>query len=143
MANDLDGYTEVYVLRHATPAKSMPNRTRPLTDLGQRQAEALAPYLSELGITVVYTSPFTRAINTVKPFCNANGIEAIEREDLRESNQDEEFPAVRTRMMNALSAIAESHRGERILVCTHGGCTWSVISYFEENFGLFRNAFEI
>lgn len=130
-----NSHTEIYVLRHATPAKSMPNRTRPLAEVGQQQAEALVPYLSELGITAVYTSPFTRAVKTVTPFCEAAGLTPVEREDLRESADDEEFPRVRARLMNTLSEIAELNQGGRILVCTHGGCLWSVISYFDEDFG--------
>lgn len=128
--------TEIYALRHATPAKSdLPNRERKLSDLGQEQATALVPYLSSLGITVVHTSPFKRAVESVTPFCKAKGLTPIEREDLGESGDDEEFPAVRARLMQALSSIAESHVGERVLVCTHGGCLWGAIANFDEDFG--------
>ena len=54
---------------------------------------------------------------------------------MRESAEDEAFPDVRSRMMQALSDIAELNEGGRILVCTHGGCLWRIISYFDDAFG--------
>lgn len=136
MAHNLSDCTEIYVLRHATPAKSdLPNRERPLSELGQTQAIALVPYLTGLDLTAVYTSPFRRAIETVTPFCNAEDLTFVEREDLGESGDDEKMPAVRSRLIGALSSIAASHVGERVLVCTHGGCLWGAISQFDENFG--------
>jgi 2,3-bisphosphoglycerate-dependent phosphoglycerate mutase len=127
--------TEIYMLRHATPAKSeLPNRARPLSDVGQQQATALVPYLSALGITTAYTSPFQRAVESVTPFCKAEGLTPVEREDLGESGEDEKFPDVRSRLIQALSSVADNHVGEQILVCTHGGCLWGAISYFDESF---------
>ena len=136
MAKHLEGCTEIYVLRHATPAKSdLPNRERPLSEVGQSQAEALIAYLSNLDLTAVYTSPFKRAVQSVTPFCQAVGLTPVEREDLGESGHDEQLPEVRARLIGALSDIAEQHVGERVLVCTHGGCLWGAISHFDENFG--------
>lgn len=136
MAESLEGCTEIYVLRHATPAKSdLPNRERPLSEVGQAQAVALVPYLSELDLTAVYTSPFKRAIQSVTPFCQAVGLTPAEREDLGESGDDEQLPEVRSRLIGALSDIAEKNMGEHVLVCTHGGCLWGAISHFDANFG--------
>jgi len=52
----------------------------------------------------------------------------------RESEQDEQLPEVRSRLMQALKSIAESHNNKHSLVCTHGGCLWAVISHFDKNF---------
>lgn len=135
MSPTQDQLTEIYVLRHATPAKSdVPNRSRPLSDLGQCQAMELATNLSDLGITAIYTSPFKRAVNTVMPFCKMANLTPVEREDLRESEQDEQLPEVRSRLMQALTSIAESNPTKNSLVCTHGGWFWAVISYFDKNF---------
>ena len=130
------GSTEIYVLRHATPAASdFPNRSRPLSDVGQRQAKALVPYLSSLGLIAVYTSPFKRAVDSVAPFCRAANLMSVEWEDLRESGEDEQLPEVRSRLILALSSIVEVNPGRRVLACTHGGCLWGVISYFDASFG--------
>lgn len=127
--------TIVYVLRHAQPsAGDMPNRSRPLTDLGHAQAEALVPYLDTLQLTAVYTSPFVRAVQTIRPFCHASGMPAVEREDLRESGADELLPQVRERMVCAVQSIVDAHPGDRLLVCTHGGNIWGLISHFDSSF---------
>ncbi|NKB70521.1 MAG: hypothetical protein GKR89_25915 [Candidatus Latescibacteria bacterium] len=131
-----DGTTELYTLRHATPAASdLPNRARPLSELGQQQARTLGPYLASLGLTAVYTSPFQRAVASVEPFCQKAGLTPIVREDLGESGADEELPQVRQRLIGALTSIAQAHPGQRVLACTHGGCLWGTISHFDANFG--------
>lgn len=128
--------TELYILRHATPAVSkLPNRQRPLSELGQRQAEALATHLSPLGLTSAYSSPFKRALASIAPFCRSANLTPIPREALKESGPKEELPEVRARMLAALGAIAADHPGQRVLVCSHGGCLWGVISHFDEDFG--------
>jgi len=126
----------IYVLRHALPADGeMPNRTRPLSDIGRKQAEELVPYLNTLGLAAVYTSPFRRAVQTVQPFCEASGLSAVEREDLRESAEDEPLPQVRSRMVRAIQSITDAHPGDHVLVCTHGGTLWGLISHFDSRFG--------
>jgi 2,3-bisphosphoglycerate-dependent phosphoglycerate mutase len=127
--------TTVYVLRHAQPASGdMPNRSRPLTDLGRAQAEGLVSYLTALQLSAVYTSPFVRAVQTIQPFCQASGISASEREDLRESGADELLPQVRERMVGAVQSIIDAHSGDQVLVCTHGGNLWGLISHFDSAF---------
>lgn len=51
--------TTVYVLRHASAMVGvMPNRTRPLSDEGRRQATLLVPLLSRLGCAAVFSGRF-------------------------------------------------------------------------------------
>lgn len=84
--------TCVYVLRHAQPLSGYePNRLRPLTDAGHAQARALVPYLQTLSIDRVYGSPYRRALDTVRPYCESTATAAAEIEDLRESSNDEPF----------------------------------------------------
>jgi len=127
---------EIFVVRHAqTSEMDVPNASRPLSETGQYQAQALANYLLCLGIQVVYTSPFKRVLQTVEPFCITTGIRPVINEALRESERDEEFPQVRQRMIVAVKEIAEIHPGKRIVLCTHGGTLWGLISYFDNSFG--------
>ena len=128
---------EIFVLRHATldEESELPNLKRPLTKLGHRQAEALVSYLSSLNIDAVYTSPYRRAKDTVQPFCEHAGITAKVRKDLGESAEDEDLAKVKTRMIKIINGIARKHPGGRALVCTHGGCLWGLITYFDESFG--------
>lgn len=63
----------VYVLRHEQRDSLDPRFHSPLTPGGRLGAEELATALSALNITVVYTSPFLRAVQTAHPFCEAHG----------------------------------------------------------------------
>ena len=128
--------TEVLAIRHAKAADGeFPNRERPLSEEGKRQAHALADYLIDQGIQIIYTSPFRRAIETVRPLAAVTGSEPQVSEDLRESSEDEAFPAVRNRMVSAVQGIVDRHVGKRIVVCTHGGTLWGLISHFDAEFG--------
>ena len=128
--------SEVFVLRHATPERSnLPNRERPLSEIGRNQAVALVSLLSDLDIEVVYSSPFRRALESVLPFSEFSGLAIAEREDLGESGPDEQLDEVRDRLMGGISAIVEENTERNTLVCTHGGCLWGVISHFDRDFG--------
>jgi 2,3-bisphosphoglycerate-dependent phosphoglycerate mutase len=70
------------LVRHASPV--MPNTvgftemTRPLTEIGSRDAALLALSLeSEKNIVAVYSSPMRRAIQTVEAIAQARGLEVI------------------------------------------------------------------
>jgi 2,3-bisphosphoglycerate-dependent phosphoglycerate mutase len=128
--------TVLYLLRHALPTRGdMPNRQRPLSDAGQGQARGLVEQLLRLQIDAVCTSPYLRARQTVEPFCQQAGMLAIIHEDLGESGADEELEQVCQRMARALDRIAAAHAGQRLLVCTHGGCMWGALKRFCPDFG--------
>ena len=52
-----------YLIRHADPIYNPDS----ITDLGKRQAEAVAKRLALHGIDEIYSSPMIRAIQTAKP----------------------------------------------------------------------------
>jgi 2,3-bisphosphoglycerate-dependent phosphoglycerate mutase len=128
--------TELFVIRHATPEDGdFPNRERPLGELGRRQADGLAEWLAGKGIDAVYTSPFRRAMETVEPFCRTADLQAQVLENLRESTKYELLPEVRTRMVETVQHIVDANPGERVVVCTHGGTLWGLISHLDPEFG--------
>lgn len=136
MLRPLPSESSGYILRHATPDRTVdvPNRERPLSELGRQQAQALVPFLLTLELTVVYSSPFVRALETVRPFCETAGLEPVTREDLGESGDKEPFDQVTDRMIGAVTAIAGMHRNEDFLICTHGGCIWGTLRHFDPTF---------
>jgi len=86
----------LYIIRHGEPDYV----TDSLTDVGKRQAEALAKRLKMHGVDEIYTSPLGRAVETAKPTCELLGLSySIEPW----MNEDKVF--------NALSIIDEN--GER------------------------------
>jgi 2,3-bisphosphoglycerate-dependent phosphoglycerate mutase len=62
--------TTVYLLRHAQGQadRHILESDWPLSTRGREQAEGLKVLLAPLGIDVIYTSPYTRAVDTVTPF---------------------------------------------------------------------------
>lgn len=68
------------LLRHgdaAWPAGGQSDRDRPLTDVGQQQAAAMAVMLSDHGWApdMILTSPATRAATTAAVIAKSNGVE--------------------------------------------------------------------
>lgn len=69
-------------LRHADGTGQAPEA--PLSDAGQRAADAAVPLLSAFGIKSVWTSPYLRARQTVRPFAEEGGFDLRVDERLRE-----------------------------------------------------------
>ena len=68
----------VYMLRHAQSVANTKgilagqDNSVQLSKDGHKQAQMLAPYLSELKINRIYSSPLTRCIQTIQPYMQLN-----------------------------------------------------------------------
>ena len=78
--------TTIYLLRHAEsqPDRNIPEPDWPLGARGRQQALDLVPTAAGLGIDHIYTSPFPRAMVTVRPFALVAGLAINVHKDLRE-----------------------------------------------------------
>jgi 2,3-bisphosphoglycerate-dependent phosphoglycerate mutase len=78
--------TTLILVRHAqsAPDPALPERNWPLSDKGRQQALDLAPALAELGVDALASSPYIRAIETLRPYAERAGLEIAVDEDLRE-----------------------------------------------------------
>jgi broad specificity phosphatase PhoE len=81
--------TTVYLARHGESDWNAANRfqghsDRPLTELGRRQAEALAELVAAQKVDAIYSSPLIRALETARIVAARTGLEVFEDEDLRE-----------------------------------------------------------
>jgi 2,3-bisphosphoglycerate-dependent phosphoglycerate mutase len=141
--------TTIVLVRHArsAPSPELAERDWPLTDLGREQAKALAPVLAELKVEALVSSPYVRAIETLRPFAEARGLPILIDEDLcerelggwlaspaeveavvRRMHADPDFKlqtgeSVRTclaRFDAALARTAGANAGRRIAVASHG-----------------------
>ena len=76
----------LYLLRHAesAPTPDTPEPDWPLSETGEKQAHALAERLAGRRIAAVYSSPYRRAVETVRPFAQARGLPIRTDERLRE-----------------------------------------------------------
>jgi 2,3-bisphosphoglycerate-dependent phosphoglycerate mutase len=73
------------LVRHCQAAWSEDNRSRPLSEPGLEQAEALGAWLrGRWPIDGIVSSPYRRAIDTIAPFAAASALEIALDERLRE-----------------------------------------------------------
>jgi 2,3-bisphosphoglycerate-dependent phosphoglycerate mutase len=149
--------TTLILVRHAqsAPDPALPEREWPLSDKGHRQALDLAPALAELGVDALASSPYLRAIETLRPYAERAGLEIAVDEDLRERALGGWLPdvadveaAVRrmhadldfkleggesgraciTRFDAALARIVAANPGRTIAVGSHGGVLGHLIT---------------
>jgi len=81
--------TKVYLIRHGFTdwmEKQILHGTsdRPLSDFGNRQADATAEFLKNVKFDRIYTSPLLRAKQTAEKIGRATGVDPIPVEDLKE-----------------------------------------------------------
>ncbi len=141
---------ELIVVRHARPERiedADGPADPPLTDVGHRQARAVAGYLGGQRVDALYVSPMVRARQTAAPLERLLGVEATVRPGLVEFDADDpsyipveelqadkdawkeylanEANTDRSRFVATAVAtidkIAADHRGQRVVVVCHGG----------------------
>ncbi len=156
--------TTVYLLRQAetVPESGIENADWELSSEGSLQARDVFYKLKDLGIEVVYSSPYKRAISTVKPFALNSNSPILLDEGFRELNAVSEYLApadfqelskkmwddvtfspeggesireCQLRFMAALNKVAKEHAGRTILICTHGMPIGAVLKVFDNAFG--------
>jgi broad specificity phosphatase PhoE len=140
---------ELTLVRHGEPVRTEPNDPG-LSEEGIDQARRAAEFLRPEEYHALYVSPLTRARQTAEPIAAVVGLEPIVEEGLAEFDRNvpyahfedlviardprleaffrgdlsgwgadaEEFKATVVRTMDA---IVSRHKGERVIVVSHGG----------------------
>lgn len=151
--------TTSYLIRHAQSAASLEvgEAEWPLSDVGTRQAAALADLLDPLNIEWVHSSPYLRARQTVEPFAEKNALRVvlddalIERrlnrgalvrfgEVWRRSLEDlayappgcESSLQAQERSTTAVRRIVQEVVSETIAVCSHGHVIGLFLRHIDE-----------
>ena len=141
---------ELILIRHARPEqieKADGPADPSLTELGHRQAQALAGWLAGEPFDALYVSPMARAVQTAEPLARLFDIKAIIIDGIREYDaldpsyvplevlrQDkarwqaflaEEETQDRLPFIDlvrtTIEAIVDDHPGQRVLIVCHGG----------------------
>ena len=103
----------LYVVRHADAGTAGrgdgPDRLRPLSERGRRQAEGLRSQLAGVGIARLLASPFQRCLDTLGPLGDELGIPVDADDRLQE----------KTGAFGVLE-LAEELSGTTAAVCSHG-----------------------
>lgn len=151
---------KVYFVRHAKPDFSVhDDLTRPLIEEAFEDCKMVTRFLSDKGITKVYSSPYKRAIDTVKHFAESIDLEIEIIDDFRERKIDdvwiedfndfakrqwEDFEyklaegeclsQVQKRNVKALMGILEDNPEGNLVVGSHGTALGTIINYFNKEF---------
>lgn len=152
--------TEVYFVRHAQPDHSVhDDRTRPLTDEGKNDTRVVAELLKSRDVRYIASSPYIRAIDTVRLYSEQTGLDVNVYEDLRERNaggwhgdnffefiekqwadfdyhikDGESLREVQRRNIRALKLLLNEHSGEKVAIATHGTALSTILNYFYHEF---------
>lgn len=157
----MNNITEVYFVRHAMPNyNNHDDMLRELTEEGLRDRRLVTEFLAEKAIDIVLSSPYKRAVDTVKEFADIRGLSIHIIDDFREravgNDWIEDFDGfvrrqwenfgfslpggeslgeVQERNINALKRVLEIYRGKNIVIGSHGTALSTVINYYDSSFG--------
>lgn len=153
--------TKVYFVRHAEPNfRNHDDLTRELTPKGLRDSRLVTEFLRDKGLEAALSSPFRRAIETIRDFTDTVGLQIEIVNGFRERRVDsvwiEDFDGftrrqwedftyrlsdgeclqeVQKRNIEALRWALEKYKGKNIIVGSHGTALSTIIHYFDSSFG--------
>ncbi len=153
--------TNIYFVRHCEPDFSIhEDLIRPLTDKGLKDSKRVAEVLKSKKIHGIYSSPYKRAIDTVKELADVLNLKVVAKEDLRERTitdqwiddfnefvkcQWEDFEyklskgeclrQVQERNITALKEILNENKGKNVVIGTHGTALSTILNYYNKTFG--------
>jgi phosphohistidine phosphatase SixA len=116
----------VYLVRHGKAGSRQkwqgPDDQRPLTRPGRAQAQGLAGWLEDLGVTRILSSPYVRCRETVEPLAERMGVPIDTVDALAEGAS----------LADALR-IVEKVADEDAVLCTHGDVMGEVLHHAERH----------
>lgn len=159
------GRTRLYMVRHAeSPFIFGEERTRGLSDKGAAHAQELAEIFASIPVNLVISSPYTRAVDTVKPTAKSKGLEVALHEELKErriegldyraewevleraiqtSFEDLDYALeggestrqTQQRAIPIIEQILEEYSEKSIVLGTHGNIMVAIMNYYDSQYG--------
>lgn len=156
-----DKMTTIYFVRHAQPNyENHDDMSRELSEKGLRDRALVTDFLRDRKVEVVLSSPFKRAVDTVREFAELEGLDIVTIDDFRERKIDSEWiedfnsfckmqwhdfdyklsdgeslGEVQRRNIQALNKVLEEYAGKSIAIGSHGTALSTIINYYDESFG--------
>jgi 2,3-bisphosphoglycerate-dependent phosphoglycerate mutase len=147
----------IYLVRHCQATGQASDAV--LTEEGNKQAEALKHYFSDLGIKRIITSPFVRAIESIKPLAESIGMEI--KKDSRLSERilsSENLPNWYELLKNSFENMDVTYKGgessnealqrgkavldevvqqndDQVILVSHGNLISLILHSIDDNFG--------
>ena len=154
--------TTVYFVRHAEPNyDNHDDVSRELSPKGLQSSKDLVNSFAGIQIDTFYSSPYLRAIDTIKPLADSRGRSIRLIPDFRERKitdywiEDftgftekqwtdfhyhlpggESLSMVQERNIRALEPLLQTHPDQTILIGTHGTALSTIINYYKPDFQL-------
>jgi len=153
--------TTVYFIRHAeSDYRNHDDALRPLSEKGMIDRLLVTSFLDDKNIDVVLSSPYVRAIDTVKDFADKHNMKIKTVDAFRERKVDsiwiEDFDQfaekqwkdfnyrffdgeclkeVQDRNISALQEALKQYKGKSIIIGSHGTALSTIINYYDSSFG--------
>ena len=152
--------TKVYFVRHAEPNyDNRDDKSRELSPKGLADRKRVTDFFHDKCIDIALSSPYKRAIDTIKDFTDTVGLKIEVVDGFRERKIDsgwiEDFNTfsmrqwedftyklsdgeclqeVQKRNMEALNSVLEKYKGKNIIVGSHGTALSTIINFFDKSF---------
>ena len=157
--------TILYMVRHAESVYVHgQERTRELSANGWKAAARVAEMFADIEVHVMVSSPYARARQTIQRIAEEKGLEIAECEELaerriigpdldapwdvvkeaiRRSFDDKDFALeggestlrAQRRALPVILKLLEEHRGQSIVIGTHGNIMTIILNHFDERYG--------
>ncbi|MFC5652719.1 histidine phosphatase family protein [Paenibacillus solisilvae] len=148
----------IYLIRHCKAEGQ--DSSANLTPAGRIQAETLADFLADASIDYVRSSPWVRAVDTIRPFCSARGLALHTDERLTEyvlsseaypdwqdklklayEDPDLKFTggeSTKESMVRAIAVVEEllARQESHAAIVTHGALMSLIIRHYDKEFGI-------
>jgi 8-oxo-(d)GTP phosphatase len=125
----------VLLVRHAKAGKrsewSRPDRERPLTAAGRKQAEAIRRMLPHFGIVRLHSAPLVRCVETLEGYARDIDVKMVEESLLSEEGY---WPASEAAAARIVELAAESVYP--VVVCSQGGVIPDLVEQLTTRAGL-------
>jgi len=158
----MEPLTTIYLVRHAesAPDSLIEEPLWPLSRRGRQQADVLAPYLASLELGALYSSPYPRAVDTIRPLATLIDRDINLDARLRERKLTEGFRSdwssilarawaefdfalpgcessttAQTRVLQAIGEIAAKHENGSVLLASHGNAIALLLAHVDAQFG--------
>ncbi|MBQ9121639.1 MAG: histidine phosphatase family protein [Clostridia bacterium] len=153
--------TKIYFVRHAEPNyENHDDMSRELSNKGLKDRKLVTSFLMDKEIDIVLSSPYKRAIDTIRDFAEIRGIDITVMDEFRERRVDsawiEDFTSfckkqwddfyyklsegeclkeVQDRNITALNRVLSKYKGKNIVIGSHGTALSTIINYYDKTFG--------
>ncbi len=160
------GTTRVYFVRHAQPNyENHDDRNRELTQRGLADRHLATEFLRDKNVSAVLSSPYKRAVDTVRPLAETLQLPIETIDGFRERRVDggwiedihafirnqwadfdfkrpggESLAEVQHRNVAALSDVLARYAGKTVVIGAHGTALSTLIHFYDPSFGY--NEFE-